>query len=71
MAEKRIVVLNNEVYEVSEGTFNTIMGFNKKKLKLLRAYDEKRERELHEKNCKRIRKYGKLLMKADIMLRDD
>lgn len=70
MTEKRIAVLNNEIYEISEGTFRIAMGFNRNPLKQP-IYDKKKYQEMHEKNCNRIRKYGRLLMTADIMLRDD
>jgi len=64
---KRIAVLNNEIYEVSEGTYNIIQNFNRDIGHVMNENSEER----HIANCNRIRKFGKKILTADIMLRDD
>ena len=65
--EKRIVVLNEEVYEVSEGTYSIITQANRKMSNVMGDNFQDR----HAKNCERVRKYGKILFRADLILRDD
>jgi len=65
--EKRIVVLNEDVYEVSEGTFSILTDANRKMSNVMGDdFDDR-----HAKKCERVRKFGKKLFRADLILRDD
>jgi len=69
----RSVVLNDELYLISEKRFNQI--FKKfltiSESKIIKVVTEKRRQEEHQKLCNKVRKYGKLMGEIDWILRDD
>jgi len=67
----RSVVLNDELYLISEKRFNQIVGLNKPIPKLIKVFDEKEHKKKHQKMCDKVRKYGKLMGEIDLILRDD
>ena len=67
----RLVILNNELFLLSEKRYNQIMNLNKPFPTILHLIDEKKRRIKHQKLCDKVRKYGNLIGQADIMLRDD
>lgn len=67
----RTIVLNDELYLISEKRFNQIFGINKPIPKKIKVFDEKRCREEHQKLCNKVRKFGKLMGEIDRILRDD
>lgn len=67
----RIVILNDEIYLLSEKRYNQIFEVGRKIQSLIEVYDDKKYKEKHYKTCNKIRKFGKLLGNADYMLRDD
>lgn len=68
---KILVVLNNDIYELSESHYDRIFKINKQVPKKLAIFDELKHREEHEKTCNAIRKHGKLIGMALRVLRDD
>ena len=67
----RLVILNDELYLLSEKRYIQIFRINKPIQKIIKIHNEKKNMEEHEKLCNRIRTHGKLLGYADRMLRDD
>jgi hypothetical protein len=69
----RIAILNNEVFRITEAKYNKIMKFGRydKKSKKIPVYNEEQNKKEHQANCDLIRKYGKKILDADVMLRDD
>jgi len=58
----RIAVLNEIIYRISEAKYKKLMQSKSD----LGNYGKE-----HQKNCELIRKHGKRILRADIMLRDD
>ena len=63
---KFIAVLNEEVYEITEGTYNKIMKTYSSKPIYFGYTDEEQK-----KRCELIRKWGRKIMDIDVHLRDD
>ena len=62
---RRIVVLNNDIYEMSEVNYQKLLTKLTKTIKV--AFKEKE----HKRKCRIIRKYGKIICETDWILRDD
>jgi len=67
----RTVVLNEELYLLSEKRFNQIFRINKPIPKKIKLFDEKKHKEEHQKLCDNVRKFGKLMGDIDRILKDD
>ncbi len=67
----RIVVVNESIYQIIERDFQKLFFSKRKHTVIAEAFDEKRPRREHERRCNYIREHGKLLMTADMILRDD
>lgn len=65
MGEKRTAVLDGDICEFSESAYGKATGKEK-----LFPIDEFFTRQ-HEKRCSRVRKHGKVILRADRILRDD
>ena len=68
LKEKRKVVLNNTLYEITEGVYSRLYKKLGKKIKL---FSEKQYQEQHQRRCNLIRKHGKIIGELDLILRDD
>jgi len=66
----KLVVLNDELFKITEKRLYDIMGINKKQ-KIIKVFDERTHKEKHIKMCNKIRKYGIKINKIDWILRDD
>ena len=66
----RLVILNEEIYLLSEKRYIQVFRINKPIPKLIKISDGKWEEE-HQKLCDKIRKHGKLMGEVDRILRDD
>lgn len=68
---KRIVVVNDEIYLLSEKRFNQIFKVGIPIPKIIKLMDKTYCAKEHEKLCNKVRKHGRLLDRADRILRDD
>ena len=69
----RLVILNEEMYLLSEIRFNQIFEIGKdvpKNISIVK-WDEKAHHKKHQKLCDNVKKYGKLMGEVDWILRDD
>lgn len=67
----QIVILNEEIYELSDARYRQIFRIDmpqKKKIHAISRYGWKAD---HAKICDKVRKFGKLIGTADMILRDD
>ena len=69
--EKRLVALNDEVYELSIKRFEQIFELNKPIRKHIKVLDDEQRQKQHQRLCDKIRRYGKVFLKLNWMLRDD
>ena len=65
---KRIVILNNDIYEVSDAVFRRIFPKTIPKTTPIPPASYRKE---HKRHCEIVRKHGKIIAEADLLLRDD
>jgi hypothetical protein len=67
----RLVILNEEMFMLSEKRFIQIFQLNKEISRVIDALDERKWKKRHQNVCNKIRRYGKLMGFVDRILRDD